>query len=573
MVFLSFALLVQAALAEVPLEVEVQGVSGEVKKNVLSFLDIERLRKSPELNEEMMKSLFGRAPKEIQTALQPFGFYTPRISSRLIKKNGRWMVIFVIDPGQPARISKLDLRISGAGSKLPPFVYFRKTFPLKQGGVLDQQAYETSKQALQEIAANYGFLNATMPRHQILVYPDRHEAQVFLQFDTGPQFLFGDVTFIQSKKIFSEGFLRKFINFKKGAPFNSTELVAFQDALSSSGYFSQAQVTPEPKKAEGLLVPIVVTLTPAKRYEISLGAGYGTDTGFRGRLDWMDRHVNSRGHRMEVDLRMAQIRQNAIWRYTVPLDQPMTNHLDYTLGFLHESTDIETSETYFAEFSYTRAISVHWLQTLYFEVAREYFTVADESATDKLIIPGGTWTYKKAPVGIYTHEGIQLIADARGTSRAIFSSVSFIQGRLRPKYIRGIGGIGSFILRADIGATAVSNFQRLPASYRFFAGGERSIRGYSYKTLGPKNAQGLVEGGKYLMVAGIEYVQKIYGKWGMAFFYDGGNAFSAFPPSWKSGAGTGIRWNSPVGPARLDFAWALEPGHPFHIYVSIGPEI
>ncbi len=556
-----------------PLNVEVRGVSGEVKKNVLSFLGIERLRKSPELNEEMMKSLFGKAPGEIRTALQPFGFYTPKISSSLTKKNGQWLAVFIIDPGQPARISRLELRISGAGSGLPPFKYFRKTFPLKQGGVLNEQEYEKSKQDLQEIAANYGFLNATMPRHQILVYPKRHEARVFLEFDTGPQFMFGDVTFKQSKNIFSEGFLRKFINFKRGDPFNSTVLVVFQEALSSSGYFSQAQVTPEPKKAAGLLVPIVVTLTPAKRYEISLGAGYGTDTGFRGRLDWTDRQVNRRGHRMEVDLRLAEIRQNAIWRYTVPLDQPLSNHLDYTVGFLHESTDIETSETYFAEFSYTRAISRHWLQTLYFEVAREYFTVADESATDKLIIPGGTWTYKKVPAEIYANEGIQLIADARGTSKAILSSVSFIQGRLRPKYIRGIGGFGSLILRADIGATAVNNFQRLPASYRFFAGGEKSIRGYSYKTLGPKNAMGLVEGGKYLMVAGIEYVQKVYGKWGLAFFYDGGNAFSAFPPSWKSGAGTGIRWNSPVGPARLDFAWALEPGHPFHIYVSIGPEI
>ena len=570
-VFLFFAGLLRTAAAAVPVTVDVQGVEGAVKKNVLSFLGIERLKKAPELNEDVMKDLFVRAPGEIREALQPFGFYSPKIESSLVKKDGQWRAVFLVDPGQPVRISKLDFQITGEGASQPPFENFRKTFPLRQGDVLNQQLYEKAKQGLQEIAANYGFLNASMLRHRILVYPWRHDAQVFLKFDTGPQFKFGAVTFKQST--FGNRFLEKFINFKKGDPYNGTVLVAFQDALSSSGYFSQAQVSPELKKASGLYVPIDVTLTPEKRYQLSLGAGYGTDTGLRGRLDWADKRVNRRGHRMEVDLRLAQIRQNAIWRYIVPLDQPLTNHLDYTVGYLHESTDIETSQTYFAQFSYTRAISAHWLQTLYFEVERVYFTVADESATDKLILPGGTWTYKKTPAEIYTNEGIRLIADVKGTSKAMLSSVSFIQGRLRAKYVRGIGGFGSVVLRAEAGATEVNNFQRLPATIRFFAGGDNSIRGYSYKTLGPKNSLGLVEGGKYIMTASAEYVQKVYGKWGLAFFYDGGNAFSSFPPVWKSGAGTGIRWASPVGPVKLDFAWALEPGHTFHVYVSIGPEI
>ncbi len=571
---LFFAVFSRAAFAKVQVKVEVQGVGGAVKKNVLSFLSIEKLRKSPELNDDMVKTLFGRAPGEIREALQPFGFYTPKINRRLAKEEGQWQAVFIIDPGQPVRISKLELQITGVGASQAPFEDFKKTFPLKQGGVLNEQAYEKAKQNLQEIAANYGFLNATMTRHQILVYPERHEAQVFLDLDSGPQFRFGDVTFMQTKNIFSSRFLEKFITFKKGDPYNGTVLVAFQDALSSSEYFSMVQVAPELKKAVGLYVPIVATLTAAKRYQISVGAGYGTDTGPRGRIDWLDRWVNRRGHRMEVNLRLAQIRQNAIWRYIVPLDHPLTNHLDYTAGFLHESTSIETSQSYFAEFSYTRAISPHWLQTLYFEVERVYFTVADESATDKLILPGATWTYKKATAELYSNEGVRLIADVVGTSKAMLSSVSFIQGRLRPKYVHGIGGFGSLILRGDAGATAVNNFLRLPASYRFFAGGDNSIRGYSYKTLGPENSLGLVEGGKYLLVASIEYVQKIYGKWGLAFFYDGGNAFSQFPPEWKSGAGTGIRWSSPVGPVRLDFAWAIsDPSPAFHIYVGIGPEI
>ena len=568
-----YAALPRAALAKMQVKVDIKGVGGDVKKNVLSFLGLGKFSKSPGLNDDLVKTLYGKAPGEIREALQPYGFYTPKINGRLFKKDGNWHAVFVIDPGQPVRISEVDLRITGEGANQPPFENFTKTFPLRQGDVLNEQAYDKAKQNLLETASNSGFLNAAMLRHQILVYPQRHEAQVFLYFDTGPQFKFGDVTFIQSKKILSNRLLQRYIPFKKGDPFNATVLVSFQDALTSSQYFSMVQVAPEVKKAAGLYVPIVATLTPAKRYQISVGGGYGTDTGLRGRIDWQDRWVNRKGHHMEVDLRLSQLIQNAVWRYIVPLGHPLSDHLDYTTGYVHENNNIWTSQSYFGQVSYTRAISVHWLQTLYFRVERVYFTVADESATDKLFLPGATWTYKKAPASLYSKEGIRLIFNVRGTAKAMLSSVSFIQGRISPKYVRGIGGFGSLILRGDIGATAVNNFLRLPASYRYFTGGDTSIRGYSYKTLGTKNAQGQVEGGKYLLVASAEYAQKIYGKWGLAFFYDGGNAFSQFPPVWKSGAGTGIRWASPVGPVRVDFAWALEPGHTFHVYVSIGPEI
>ena len=569
----SLAGLFQTASAAMRIKVQVEGVEGELKKNVLSYLSIESQRKSPEMNEEIMRSLFRKAPDEIRTALQPFGFYTPVIKSSLVRKDGGWQAIFIIDRGQPVIVTKTSIVITGAGAGEKSFEDFKAAFPLTTGKVLNQPAYEKAKHLLEDTAINHGFLKAAFTRHQIFVHPGTHTAQIYIGFDTGPQFLFGPVTFVQKRNILSLRFLRKFLNFKTGDPYNVTALVTFQDNLSSSGYFSSVQVTPERGKAVGLMVPILVKLTPAKRFQISLGAGYGTDTGLRGRLDWTDRWLNRRGHYMKVDLALAEIMQYAVWRYIVPYHPPAA-HLDYTLGHFAESTDIETSEKYQAGVSYTRPISPHWFQTLYFNVEREHFTVAGETATTKLILPGATWTYKKIPPSAYANEGIRLILDVKGTAKAMLSSVSMVQGRMRPKYVRGIGGFGSLILRGDAGLTEVDNFQRLPASLRFFAGGENSIRGYSYKSLGPKNAQGLVEGGKYLLIASIEYDQIVYKKWGAAIFYDGGNAFNTVPFTWKSGAGVGIRWFSLLGPVKVDFAWSIsQPSPSFHVYVSIGPEI
>ena len=558
------------------LQVQVNGVSGELKKNVLGYLSIERERNSPEMNEDVMRSLFRKAPGEIRTALQPFGYYSPAIKSSLVRKDGGWRAAFNIAPGRPVIIMKTSIAITGSGAKKKIFENFRTAFPLKPGQVLNQPAYDKEKRLIEEAAINHGFLNAVFTRHQIFVQPAAYKAQIFLSFDTGPQFRFGPITFVQTpKSILSQKFLRKFLTFKTGDPYSTSALVAFEDNLSASEYFSGVQVTPEKGKAAGLLVPLLVKLTPAKHFQISLGAGYGTETGFRGRLNWMDRWLNRRGHRMQVDMALAQIEQYAVWRYIVPYHPPRT-HLDYTLGYFAESTEIEESQTYRAGVSYTRPISPHWFQTVYFNVEQEHFTVAGETANSKLILPGSSWTFKKVPPSAYANEGIRLLVDVRGTAKAMGSSVSMVQGRLRPKYVRGIGGFGSLILRAEGGATEIDNFQRLPATLRFFAGGEGSIRGYSYKTLGPKNALGLVEGGKYLLTASIEYDQIVYKKWGAAVFYDGGNAFDTIPFTWKSGAGFGIRWFSFLGPVKMDFAWGISepsPASAFHIYLSIGPEI
>ena len=249
---------------------------------------------------------------------------------------------------------------------------------------------------------------------------------------------------------------------------------------------------------------------------------------------------------MEVDLGISQLQQIAAYKYIVPLRPPATR-LTYTIGFFGEDTTLWESQKYMAGVSLTRPLSPHWLQTLYFNVEREHFTVAGETGNTKLILPGGTWTYKRVPANAFENEGYRLIVNARGTSTVAGSSVTLIQGEIQPKYVRGIYGFGELILRGDLGATEVNNFQSLPASLRFFAGGDNSIRGYSYLTLGHKNPLGLVEGGKYLTIASIEYDQRVYGKWGAAIFYDGGDAFSTFPPVWKSGAGVGIRWTRPSG--------------------------
>ena len=95
----------------------------------------------------------------------------------------------------------------------------------------------------------------------------------------------------------------------------------------------------------------------------------------------------------------------------------------------------------------------------------------------------------------------------------------------------------------------------MPSSFLFRAGGDQSVRGYGYQQLGVQEGDAIV-GGRYLLTAGAEYQYWFRPPWGVAVFYDAGNAgdkFSDLNP--KSGYGVGARWRSPVGPINVDVAY------------------
>jgi translocation and assembly module TamA len=130
------------------------------------------------------------------------------------------------------------------------------------------------------------------------------------------------------------------------------------------------------------------------------------------------------------------------------------------------------------------------------------------------------------------------------------------------------------LARGTLGTTIVDQFATLPASVRFFTGGSTTVRGYSYNSLGPKDANGEVVGGKYLLVGSLEFEHKFTPRWAWAVFYDIGNAIDDFNDPLKEGAGGGIRWQSPVGPVRLDVGFALsENTRPWEIHFNIGPDL
>ncbi len=561
-----------AADAPTRVDVAIEGVTGKLLENVLASLTLERQKNSPDLTEAWIGTAHEKATQEIRTALEPFGYYRPRIESSLRRDGSTFRAVYRIDPGPPLRLTKVKLALSGEGSRLKEMQGLVDAFPLKQGERLRHAEYDKFKSELQVAATEKGFFDARFLRHQILVNLIDYTAQIDLHFDTGMRYQLGPVSFSETE--LKPEFLQRFVNFRPGEPYQSQVLLGLQKALLESGYFSRVVVDPQPDRAQNREVPIRVTLAMAPENKYQAGVGYGTDTGVRLSLGYQDRYINRRGHSFRSTLRLSPIRQTVDVVYAIPLHNPRREQLNFTAILNREDTRAGKSESGRVGVQRT---GFRWgmNEILSLNFMHEIFNIGGLEQTANLLMPGVNWSLIRTDdTALYARNGYRLDLGLTGAWSGALSDVSLLQLRLNGKWIRSLGSKNRLIARGQLGVVETSDFDQLPLTLRFYTGGDITVRGYSYNAISPRNARREETGGRYLTVGSLEYERTLFGNWGAAVFYDVGNAFMAFTGELKQGAGVGVRWRSPVGLVRLDFATAVsEPDHPLHIHLVLGPDL
>lgn len=560
-----------AALAEPPeLTIEISGVSGEILANVQSNLRLNLQRDHPLLSESLIRRLHATAVPEIRRALEPFGYYRPLIDATLTDDAGRWTARYAITPGDPLRIAQVRLTFAGPGADDAAFNRWRATYPLAPGDILSHRSYESARNRLRQLGRERGYMEGRLETHRILVDLTAYEATIELHYDTGPRYAFGAISLVQED--FAEDFLRRFITFESGDPFDATQLLVLRRSLADSDYFERADVLPLYDEIADLLIPVRITLIPRKRKLYTVGLGYSTDTGARGRLGFEERRANRHGHRYGATLRQSEIQSGFTARYQVPLKRPVTDALTYTVRWLDEETDTTDRTTASVGADITQQMG-SWLRTTGLSYEWERFVI-DVEEQSLLLIPHVRWQRVKADQRIQTRRGWIFTIGVRGASENIVSDTSFLQLRSSGKYIHGITERSRLLLRANGGLSWTPEFSELPTSQRFFAGGDESVRGYAYNSLGPEDDSGRVVGGRHIAVGSIEYEFDILQRTALAVFYDAGNAYNGNDIEARVGAGVGIRWRTPIGAIRIDVAQALsKPDRPWRLHLTLGPDL
>jgi len=560
-----------AAWAALTVEVRVEGIDGALYDNVLQYLTLAAERDHPLLEVHRLSRLHQRATGEIREALRPFGYYQPEVSATLSEQAGGWLAHYRIAPGTPVRVRELALQVEGAAASDAAFHAWRAAFPLQVGDVLQHALYEHAKRDLLQLARDRGYFEAQLAQQALEVRLADNSARLVLHLVSGPRYEFGPVRF--EAVALNDELLRRFLTFQSGQPFDAERLFELQRALADSDYFEFIEVRAGAETALAGQVPVEVRLRlkPPTRY--TFGLGYGTDTGPRLSLGLERRRVNSAGHRFNAEATVSQIQTGVRGVYRIPLQRhPNTDFLSFSGGWEEEDLDTSQRETLTVGTGLTMQLG-RWQRTYALTLQSERYTVADQQDTTTLVLPSVNLLRVEADDRLFPRQGWRLGVELRGASETLGSDASLLQGVLRAKAVVPLVG-GRLITRADLGASQTPDFERIPASLRFFAGGDNSIRGYAYKSLGPRNAAGEVVGGRHLLVLSGEYEYYFGPVFGAALFCDAGNAFDDGDYELKRGAGAGLRWRLPFGALRLDLASPVnEGGVDWRLHLTVGPDL
>ncbi|MDH4110917.1 MAG: BamA/TamA family outer membrane protein, partial [Gammaproteobacteria bacterium] len=270
----------------------------------------------------------------------------------------------------------------------------------------------------------------------------------------------------------------------------------------------------------------------------------------------------------------SKVRTGILAEYRKPLRNPRTEWMSYTGAIESETTDTSESDLIRAGVRRSRQFAPNWLRTASLDVNYESFLIGTVDDNSLLVLPAIAFDNKEADQDLHPTHGRRLGLELRGTHRAIGSSTNFLQVVGRARFIRSFGTDSRLIARGTIGFTAKEEFDELPPSVRFFAGGDESIRGFNYKSLGPLDQDGNVVGGSNLLVASLEYERRLKGEFFGAVFVDGGNAFDGTEVDPAYGAGLGIKWRSPIGQLRFYLAHPLNKSDDsIKIHVSLGADL
>lgn len=553
--------------------VEVTGVTGEPARNVRALLTLYQAR-GEDLSEWEIHRLHRLAPGEIAEALAPWGHYRVIVESDLTLDGGAWVARYQVTPGERVPVSEVAVQLTGPGAEDPAFLALAREFPVRPGQALFHPAYEAGKAALESYAAESGYLDARFDTARVTVDVERYLATVELEMDTGPRFRLGSVSFHQDA--IEDRVLAGYVRFQPGDPFTNQTLLDLQNRLGATPYFQRVEVLPRRDLADEHVVPVEVHAVARRPWGWDLGAGYGTDTGPRGSAALDGRRINRLGHRGRAEAVVSAIEQSVSARYLVPLPAWRDGLLTYSAGWADLSPGTADTETFLLGASLGRARG-RWRETVALTYQRELFTVGVDKGRSTLLLPSVAWTRLSADDPILPRRGYRLDLRLRGASDGAASDATFAQVAVDLRLVQPLGSRSRLLLRAGGGTTATDAFRRLPPSVRFFAGGDASVRGFGYRSLGPADREGTVIGGEHLAVAGIEadtIVFERWGRWGLAAFFDAGTAFSGSDFSPARGAGVGLRWVSPVGMMRLDVAWPIsEPHRSPRLHFSLGGDL
>lgn len=562
---------VPSALASFKINLSITGLPGTLSKTAYQTLEarIVQARQQGELNLAQAPHLHAQLADTLRTWLATQGYFNSHVHTQLRTAKQQAYSHYQVKLGRPLRVHTLRVELRGEGQHNRDLKQALHTLALQPGQPFISQHYTDCKTQLLTAALNQGFPLAHFSRSEAQIDLKHQRAYVVFILDTGPALRFGPVTFIQAG--FDPQFLARFVPFKIGDPYQAQALQTLQQNLTNSRFFNSVELDPKlPASGDPAppqhRVPITVHLTPKKAKQYRLGAGYGTDTGPRGVIGVNLRRLTRSGQQFDALLNASQVHSKLGIEYLIPGLNPVTDRLSFTLLLEHEESQKLGQSTNSGWVVAYDSAWHDWQQTLALHIMNAYSKLPDQpKSTSFLIYPSLSWLKQVTDHMLRPNRGYRMHFQLLGTRKNPWSTLSFWQANTDLRALMPLFWGTRLLLHTQIGLTRTGDFTRFPLSLKFRAGGARSLRGFSYKSLGP---------GKQLLLGSLEFQHRLYKQLYLAAFADCGSVSQRLGRPLETAVGAGLVWESPIGALKLTAAHALsQANHPWLVQFSMGPEL
>ena len=570
-------------------------LKGELPKVVQTNV-ISHLGTLPE-NDLARSAFIYSARDNTKQALQALGYYQADINVKT-EKPGQdpWLLIINITLPAQTLLDKVLIIIEGEANSDTAFKELLNNHQIKHGQSLHHGKYEDLKSGLLSLALQRGYFNGELIESKIAIKQQYQYADITLHYKSGPRYQFGDVNFNDFH--LEPELLSSLVPFKDNEYYSTSTFHELQHQLQSTQYFGSIVAVPGDKIEDNIIhkytIPINVSLTPAKSHQFDFGFGYATDTEIRLSAAWRTPLINKYGHFQETKFEYSKLNPTGKFIYSIPLSHPRNDLLQFQISI--ENEDYADMKTKFFSAQIGRQISNNlWQRQIYTRYHKEGWNYeldvnapnidwSEDAAT--YLIPGITWsrtTRSGSPLD--PREGFRQTYNVEAAHLKAGSDNTFFRVHGRWNYITTLKANHRLVTRAEYGAIYVDRNVDLAPSLRFYAGGDQSIRGFAYQSIGstipsssdPENGDPIVVGSTRLIVASIEYQYYLNKKWRVALFSDGGSAANKgeFEPVYSFGSG--LHYISPVGAIKLDAAYGINEydnkDNSWRLHINLGAEL
>ncbi len=493
-------------------------------------------------------------------------------------------VTFKVTEGAPVIVAGVRIDIAGKAPGKPALL---EKIPLRQGRVFTESDYRSAKKAIERYYGNRGFAFAKIDgRVRIDVRENR--ARATFTVDPGRVYRFGEIEISQEGPRVKEEVVRRALAFAPGEPYTTEAVDRSRRNLVELDVFRTALIAPGQPAPEADTIPVKIRLQTKKPRQVGFGVGYGSEDGLRLRASWTYRNAFSRAGRFTLSARRTDLLQNVQGQYTQPYWPDARTDLRSLGGWEREIYDSYTNRRRFLNAAFDRRLHSAWTGSIGYGLEindLEKVQVADPAERREFIrnnqylisaVDAGI-AWKKVDNELYPTDGGTFSLASQQAFGAIGSELSYVNPSVEARLYRTYFAPVTFAGRLKLESIEqIGDTDFIPVFKRLFLGGSNTVRGYGYRMLGPLDAGGAPLGGKTAANGNLEARFPIYGDFSGVVFFDAGavdpDAFRIDAGKVRTSCGAGFRYDSVIGPLRVEVGYKLNPTGEDELPAGVAPE-